>query len=406
MKKIFALKDSPILISEFTYDLNESLIANHPASPRDSSRLLFYNRGMIEDKLFKDFPNLLPSNSALFFNNTKVIKARLFFNKPSGAKVEILLLEPVVPAETNQIMNSRNNCVWQCMIGNLKKWKGEPLELIINDSSTQNSKLSIKLINREKQIVEFTWNLHQTFAEILSGIGNIPLPPYLKREPTENDQLDYQTIYSSVAGAVAAPTAGLHFTKNIFRKLEAKNIETNYLTLHVSAGTFKPVEVEIIKEHPIHQEEIIIKKETVKSLMREKKVIAIGTTSLRVLESIYWFGVQLGIPGGFVNVIRKETPYQINPVPHPESLQNVLEHMRKSQQDIISIKTELFIYPGYKFQICHGLVTNFHLPKSTLITLVAAFIGNDWRKVYRHAIENNYRFLSYGDSSMLIPGDE
>lgn len=398
------MKEIPIPISEFDYQLDEDRIAKYPVSPRDASRLLFYNEGVIENHTFSDISNLLPGNSTLFLNDTRVINARLFFEKDTGALIEILLLDPVSPSETSTAMIAKGKCIWKCMIGNLKKWKTGNLELQIpgGDKSEDAFLLKAELIDRQKQLVEFSWDSELTFSQIVSRSGSIPLPPYLKRKAESEDEENYQTIYSKTAGAIAAPTAGLHFSEGILADLNSKGIPIHYLTLHVSAGTFQPVEVENIKSHPMHQEEIILNKHLIEKLLNSSMPVAVGTTSLRTMESIYWLGVQL-LNGDENLLIRKSTPYQFKTVPLNDALGAVLSLIQVSGKLEIPVRTELFIYPGYQFQICKGLITNFHLPKSSLLMLVSAFIGQDWKKVYQHALQNDYRFLSFGDSSLLLP---
>jgi S-adenosylmethionine:tRNA ribosyltransferase-isomerase len=391
-------------LEDYLYDLPQDKIAQFPLKDRSASKLLRYQNGSVTHHLFRDLPNLLPQNSLLVFNNTKVIPARLFFTKPTGALIEIFLLEPLKPHKQRELaMEAKSPVQWLCMIRNLRKWKDDPLILQYDEKNF----LSAKLIDREQQLVEFSWSPSDaTFSEVLEKCGKIPLPPYMHREATKEDVLNYQTIYAVQKGAVAAPTAGLHFTPAVLKSLKEKNIATEYLTLHVSAGTFQPIKAEDVREHEMHEEEISITRDNILKLLKHPgPVISVGTTSMRSMESLYWYGVKLLEGTGTEFFIEKLTPYQQhNDLPDKEAaLTAVLRHFEANQLEMISGKTEIFIFPGYTFRICDGLITNFHLPGSTLILLVAALIGEDWREIYEEALSNNYRFLSYGDSSLLLP---
>lgn len=382
-------------LEDFLYDLPQDRIAKHPPKERGGSKLLFYNQGEISHHEFKAIENLIPENSLLVFNDTKVIPARIIMHKESGARIEIFLLEPVLPSKVHEeVMNSRNSCSWKCLIGNAKKWKKE--------SALHMNSLSLEAIRTGDDKVTFRWKNELTFSDLLTEIGKIPLPPYIDREVEEGDQDRYQTVYSKMKGAVAAPTAGLHFTNEIINRIQSKGTKTDYLTLHVSAGTFQPIKSENIADHPMHNEQIWVSKQNIKNLMAANKIIAVGTTSMRTMESLYWFGIKL-LQGQKDFFIDKNDPYTLAPLDRKTSLTAVLKHLDENGLERIGGQTEIFIYPGYNFQICDGLVTNYHLPGSTLILLVASFIGEDWRKVYESALENNYRFLSYGDSSLLLP---
>ena len=381
-------------LDDFLYDLPEDKIAKHPPTNRADSKLLFYNQGDISHYEFKDIENLIPDQSLLVFNDTKVIPARIILHKETGARIEIFLLEPMLPSKVHEeVMNATDSCSWKCMIGNAKKWKQQ--------TSLHLESLSLEAIRTSDSEVTFKWTNNLTFSDLLTEIGKIPLPPYIDRDVEESDQERYQTVYSKMKGAVAAPTAGLHFTDEIINKISSKGIKTDYLTLHVSAGTFQPIKSENIADHPMHNEQIWIDKKNIENLLEAKKVIAVGTTSMRTLESLYWYGVRL-ISGDKNFFIQKTDPYRLNAIERNTALQAVVSHMNEEGIDKIGGQTEIFIYPGYQFQICDGLVTNYHLPGSTLILLVAAFIGDDWKKVYESAVNNNYRFLSYGDSSLLL----
>ena len=381
-------------LEDFIYDLPEDRIAKHPPKERAGSRLLFYNKGDISHHEFKQIKDLIPDDSLLVFNDTKVIPARIIMHKDSGARIEIFLLEPLKPSKVHEeVMNANKTCTWKCMIGNAKKWKA--------DTSLKIDKLSMTATRVGQDEVEFSWENGLTFSDLLTEIGKIPLPPYIDREVEQEDEDRYQTVYSKMKGAVAAPTAGLHFTNEIIDSLKNKGINADYLTLHVSAGTFQPIKSKKVSDHPMHNEQIWISKENIKNLLDAKKVIAVGTTSMRTLESVYWYGVKL-VNGEDDFFVKKGDPYSLKAIDRKQALSTVLEQMEKTGVEKLGGQTEIFIYPGYKFQICDGLVTNYHLPGSTLILLVASFIGNDWKRVYQSALNNKYRFLSYGDSSLLI----
>ncbi len=381
-------------LSDYSYQLPESRIAKFPLEKRENSKLLVYEKGQIRHNKFGDIVNQLPSNSSLYFNNTKVIPARVILYKEEGARIEIFLLEPLVPSTAHEeIMNSTGNCVWKCFIGNAKKWKqGVPLK---------HDKLKLTATRIADKEVLFKWE-NGTFSEILTEIGKTPLPPYIDREVDPSDKDRYQTVYSKFDGAVAAPTAGLHFTEGILNKIQQKGINTHYLTLHVSAGTFQPFRSEEVLEHKMHNEQVLIDKKTVKSLLESEFTIAVGTTSMRTLESLYWYGVVLE-EGKEDFYILQDDPYKKEAIETHKALQNVLDYMERNGLQQLRGQTEIFIYPGYDFKICKGLITNFHFPNTTLVLLIAAFLGEDWRRVYDEALQNEYRFLSYGDSSLLLP---
>jgi S-adenosylmethionine:tRNA ribosyltransferase-isomerase len=290
-------------------------------------------------------------------------------------------------------MSSQTSCTWKCLIGNAKRWK--------QGTSLENPSLGFSATRTGQDEVTFEWS-NRTFSELLTAIGKIPLPPYMQREVEQEDKERYQTVYSKMDGAVAAPTAGLHFTDEIIKALKTKGIATKYVTLHVSAGTFQPIKIEDITQHPMHNEQVWIQKDIIESLQKSSQTIAVGTTSMRTLESLYWFGVRL--QNGYQDFyIKQDDPYQMKAIDKQTALQNVLDYMNQNRLQQLGGQTEIFLYPGYTFQMCDGLITNFHMPNSTLILLIAAFIGEDWRKVYQEALNNDYRFLSYGDSSLLIP---
>jgi len=390
-----------IQLSDYTYSLPDERIAYHPKAARDQSKLLYYRSGKIAHHVFQEIPELLPPNSLLYFNDTRVIPARLLFQKESGANIEIFLLEPVQPYTLYQLaITAKSPCQWKCSIGNLKRWK--------DDKELKNElQLSAKLIDRQNGIVEFSWNNDQlTFSEILQLTGKVPLPPYINREVKSEDKERYQTVYSKEQGAVAAPTAGLHFTDEVLHKISAKGIQKEFLTLHVSAGTFQPVKAANVLEHEMHHEQIIIKRSNMEALLQaDKKIIAVGTTAMRTLESIYWWAVKLKTNPNESFNIEKLFPYEngLPDISRTEAAQLILDYLDNNKLESITGETSIFIFPGYTFRVCDALITNFHQPGSTLILLVAAFVGEDWRNIYNEALINNYRFLSYGDSSFLIP---
>lgn len=389
-----------IKISDYTYDLPEERIAFHPLQERDQSKLLVYQNGNVQHSNFSKLSEFLPSNSILFYNNTKVIPARLIFKKETGAEIEIFLLDPVWPSPIVALaMNAKQTSRWHCTIGNLKRWK-ENSKLKIKNSKLE---LEATLVDREKSNVELEWTPSDlTFSEVVKLCGDIPLPPYIDRKTERADVERYQTIYSKEDGAVAAPTAGLHFTEKVFNSLKEKNIAFDYLTLHVSAGTFQPVKVQNATEHSMHEEQIIVTRQNIQNLLKEKAVVAVGTTSLRTMESVYWYGVKLSTNPTSKFLISQTDAYELKPVDKAKALNAVLKKMDDENTDLLIGETSIYILPGYEFKTCDALITNFHQPGSTLMLLVAAFVGDDWRKIYSAALENNYRFLSYGDSSLLF----
>jgi len=389
-------------IQEYTYELPPNQIALHPLANRDESKLLVYREDNIEHTSFKSLVECLPHTSFLFFNDTKVIPARLLFTKDTGAEIEIFLLNPVKPSTIMaDVMATHGQCTWQCTIGNLKRWKEN--QVLLKELSGIH--LTASLVNRTEGIVEFNWNSDLSFAEVVTQAGVTPLPPYIKRDASHDDVTRYQTIYSHYEGAVAAPTAGLHFTESIFEALTKKGIEKDFVTLHVSAGTFQPVKVENALEHTMHHEQVVITRSAIENLLRpNRKIIAVGTTSMRTLESLYWFGVKLLENPDSDFIITQTDPYERNNPPETTvAIEAVLRYMDTHGLQTINGTTSIFIYPGYTFKICKGLITNFHLPASTLMLLVAAFVGEDWKRIYQEALQKNYRFLSYGDSSLLLP---
>lgn len=387
-------------INNYTYQLPSEKIAKYPLPQRDQSRLLFYNAGRIKHKKFLDLPGLLPADSTLFFNDTRVIPARLIFQKASGAHIEIFMLNPKEPSTLLvEALQSTESCTWKCTIGNLRRWNVETLSMNIDGAD-----LTASLVDRQAGIVQFSWTGGKTFGEIIQRVGNTPLPPYLNRDPDALDKERYQTVYSNREGAVAAPTAGLHFTPAVLASLTEKKIKVDFLSLHVSAGTFQPIKVKNALDHTMHQEQMVISRQNIEMLIGAKNIVAVGTTSLRTLESLYWYGVKLlKNPDAEFNI---DQQYAYTQSDHPnalDALKAVRSYMDSHKRETITGETSIYIVPGYKFRLCIGLITNFHQPSSTLILLVAAFIGDDWKKVYDEALANDYRFLSYGDSSLLLP---
>jgi len=388
-------------VQEFHYDLPQERIAHTPLANRDESKLLVYKKGEILHDQFHSLADYIPEHSTLYFNDTKVIPARIHFQKETGATIEVFLLNPIKPsvlmAETMKAMGS---CAWHCTIGNSKRWK----DTVVLQRESEGVVLNASLINRIEGIVEFRWKPeHLSFAEIIAKTGITPLPPYIKREVVKEDTHRYQTIYSNFEGAVAAPTAGLHFTENVLKKLVYKGIKTEFLTLHVSAGTFQPVKTENALDHPMHQEEVVIQANTINSLLNDSFVIPVGTTSMRTLESLYWFGVKLLHNRVNEFYVDQNDPYLTYPsLPSKTEALLAVQSYMKGRKSLTG-QTSIYIHPGYVFRISQGLITNFHLPGSTLMLLVAAFVGQDWKKIYNEALQKNYRFLSYGDSSLLLP---
>ena len=402
------ITEKSISIKDYHYDLPDNRIAKYPLEQRDLSKLLVYQNNLISEAQYKDMDKYLPADSIMVFNNTKVIPARLFFKTSNQRDIEIFCLEPISDkVDVYASMTQMGSARWKCLVGGAAKWKEQFVNLV-----TPNLHVKAEIIERLQGtfILEFTWQpSDKTFAEILQIAGAIPIPPYLKRATEDVDLERYQTVYAYKEGSVAAPTAGLHFTDRVFESLKSKNININYMTLHVGAGTFKPVKSEVMADHDMHGEYIDVSIETIEYLFQnsDKPITAVGTTSLRTLESLYWLGTKMANhasnqPGALI--VDQWQPYESpsNTISTKESLKNILDYLRKHQLKNLYAKTNILIVPGYKFKVVSALVTNFHQPESTLILLVAAFIGEDWRKVYNYALENDYRFLSYGDGSLLF----
>jgi len=401
-----------ISINDYTYSLPEIRIANFPLEERDASKLLIYNDGSISEDVYRNIAKHLPEHSLIVFNNTRVVEARILFKKSTGAQIEIFCLEP--GPEYNDITTAlaqTGSVNWMCLIGCASKWKhGLILEKKI-EYSGESIELSVKYKEKigDSFLIELSWTpSHLTFAEILHAAGSIPLPPYIKRKAETSDIERYQTIYARTEGSVAAPTAGLHFTSSILSELELKKIQPAYLTLHVGSATFKPVKAETMEGHEMHSEYIDVSIELVDKLITGgySAITAVGTTSLRTLESLYWLGVKTIIHPDIKPeelVLEQWDAYELNnEFPLKESLIALKNWLLKNQFNRLFTKTRLLIVPGYEFKVVDALVTNFHQPQSTLLLLVAAFIGKDWRKVYEYAMENDFRFLSYGDGNLYF----
>jgi S-adenosylmethionine:tRNA ribosyltransferase-isomerase len=395
-----------IKISDFDYTLADERIAKFPLEQRDSSKLLYYDDGLVVDHEFKQLASLLDSNSRLIFNNTKVIRARLHFEKETGAKIEIFCLEPHSPNDYVLSFDARESCEWSCMIGNARKWKAGKLNknLTIDGQAFTMSAEKLEGSNASP-IIKFSWdNPNFSFAEIIEALGELPIPPYLNRKTEKSDLLRYQTIYSKIKGSVAAPTAGLHFTDSVFADIKYKNIDVEEVTLHVGAGTFKPVKSEIVNEHDMHTEHFIVQKTTIENLLDDKTNIPVGTTSVRTLESLFWLAVKLekSLLADAWHVEQWDA-YEIETeLSRSQALELLLNYLKENKLEHIEASTEIMIVPGYQFKMSDKMITNFHQPKSTLLLLISAFIGGDWKNLYQHALDNNYRFLSYGDSSLLV----
>lgn len=397
-----------IQINDYNYDLPDEKIAKYPLERRDQSKLLVYKDNEIKDENFSSIHDYLPSDSLMVYNNTKVIQARLHFSKSTGAQVEIFCLDPNHPHDYTQILQSTKKCSWNCLIGNSKKWKDGFLtteikiqdDIVILRANKINSKGSI-------HIVEFDWdNSNYTFVDLLEIVGELPIPPYLNRNTEEDDNERYQTLYSKVKGSVAAPTAGLHFTDNVLNKIKEKCIETEEVTLHVGAGTFKPVKSDLIVDHEMHSEFISVRRKTIQRLLSHTgNIIAVGTTSVRTLESLYYIGASLEKDPTLKDLkVSQWQPYVLeNTILSKEkALQNILNYLDKNSQETLLADTQILIAPGYTFKIVTGIITNFHQPQSTLLLLVSAFVKGNWKAIYNHALTHGYRFLSYGDSSLLL----
>jgi S-adenosylmethionine:tRNA ribosyltransferase-isomerase len=396
-------------IEDYNYGLPDKRIAQYPVEKRDNSRLLVYNGSALSSDRFNNITEYISEGSLLVFNNTRVIRARLHFRKKSGATIEILCLEPLSPSVYELSFRSKEPVEWKCIVGNLKKWKSGIIKLKF-DFSGSTCNLFAEKIREEGEVwrIRFKWNKNQiSFGEVIEAAGHIPLPPYIKRDDEEADVLSYQTVYSRINGSIAAPTAGLHFTREVINNISKSGIKLTELTLHVGAGTFQPVRSKRIHDHEMHSEHFFITRNTIELLVENYgKIIAVGTTSVRTLESLYWMGVQLIekkiCPDDEFSIGQWE-PYQNEcKIPVITSLTALIDFMKERKLNILNASTRILIIPGYDFRMIQGLITNFHQPKSTLLLLISALVGNDWKKIYEYALNNNFRFLSYGDSSLLF----
>ena len=416
-----------ICISDYNYPLADERIAKFPLAERDHSKLLFYNHGNVSEDIFYNLPKYLSKDSLMVFNNTRVIQARMHFRKDTGALIEVFLMEPASPSDYELMFQTNKDCSWFCMVGNLKKWKEGALKRAFE---IKGHKLTLTAIMDRSKVqeqaggtnhwIQFEWdNANISFAEILEVVGELPIPPYLNRATEESDKETYQTVYSKIKGSVAAPTAGLHFTDKVLKALDEHGLDREELTLHVGAGTFKPVKSHEIEGHNMHTEFIIVRRQTLIKLLKHKcRAIAVGTTSVRTLESLYYMGVKL-----VSNNNASENDLHVNQwepydLPHnseglvkvngkvisvEESIQNLLDYLDRDGLNALHSSTQIIIAPGYTYKIVKALITNFHQPQSTLLLLVSAFVKGDWRKIYDYALGHDFRFLSYGDSSLLIP---
>ncbi|MCL3781456.1 S-adenosylmethionine:tRNA ribosyltransferase-isomerase [Prolixibacteraceae bacterium JC049] len=397
-----------IEIAEYNYSLPDERIAQYPLEQRDASKLLVWEKGNIRDERFVELGNHIPADSLLIFNNTKVIQARLHFQKSTGAKIEIFCLDPVQPTDYALNFAQRTECTWKCIVGNSKKWKSGLLSKPLTIDGKQVTLNAERLeANPGESIIRFSWDGEVSFSEVIEAAGIIPIPPYLNRDTEQSDLERYQTVFSKIKGSVAAPTAGLHFTEKVFETFEAKNIRRAEVTLHVGAGTFKPVKSDTIDGHDMHTEHILVKRQLIETLLKqEAPIIAVGTTSIRTIESLFWMGVKTmqnpDIDPTELH-ITQWTPYlQPCKVTKNDALSALLSYMDKHQLDIIDSSTQIIIAPGYTFRVMSGMITNFHQPQSTLLLLISAFLGDEWKTIYQHALANEYRFLSYGDSNLYL----
>lgn len=402
-------KTEQIRIEEFNYPLSDERIAKFPLTKRDESKLLVYRNGKIDEAVFKQLSDYLPQGSMLVYNNTRVIQARMLFQKETGAQIEVFCLEPVIPHDYALVFQQTESCSWLCLVGNLKKWKEGALHKTIRmgDKEVVLSAERIKTTG-DSHLVRFSWNNPQvTFAELLDAAGILPIPPYLHRETRESDLQTYQTVYSKIKGSVAAPTAGLHFTPEVLAGLDAKGFTREEVTLHVGAGTFKPVKSEVIGDHEMHTEFISVRRSAIENIRTNLgRIIAVGTTSVRTLESLYYMGRTLvNNPDATSEelVVTQWTPYHdTEEVTTHEALTALLDYLDRNQTDTLLSATQIMIAPGYEFKIVKGIITNFHQPKSTLLLLISAFVNGNWKSIYNYALDNDFRFLSYGDSSLLL----
>ena len=403
-------KTQQIRIEEYDYPLPDERIAKFPLAKRDESKLLLYKDGQVSESVFKHIADYLPAGSLLVYNNTRVIQARLLFQKATGARIEVFCLEPAEPHDYALIFQQIERCSWICLVGNLKKWKDG---LLTKKVTIQGEEVILSAEKKESHgdshRIEFTWdNPKYTFADLLDAAGVLPIPPYLHRETEKSDLVTYQTVYSKIKGSVAAPTAGLHFTPEVLADVDAHGIGREEVTLHVGAGTFKPVKSETIEGHEMHTEFISVRRSSIERIQKNSgKIIAVGTTSVRTLESLYYIGVKLASHPDATSeelVVNQWMPYEAenNRIPVAEALQHILDYLDRHQADKLVTATQIIIAPGYEFKVVRGIITNFHQPKSTLLLLISAFVKGNWRTIYDYALSHDFRFLSYGDSSLLL----
>lgn len=403
-------KTQQIRIEEYDYPLPDERIAKFPLAKRDESKLLLYKDGQVSESVFKHIADYLPAGSLLVYNNTRVIQARLLFQKATGARIEVFCLEPAEPHDYALIFQQTERCSWICLVGNLKKWKDG---LLTKKVAIQGEGVILSAEKKESHgdshRIEFTWdNPKYTFADLLDAAGVLPIPPYLHRETEKSDLVTYQTVYSKIKGSVAAPTAGLHFTPEVLADVDAHGIGREEVTLHVGAGTFKPVKSETIEGHEMHTEFISVRRSSIGRIQKDLgKIIAVGTTSVRTLESLYYIGVKLASHPDATSeelVVNQWMPYEAenNRIPVAEALQHILDYLDRHQADKLVTATQIILAPGYEFKVVRGIITNFHQPKSTLLLLISAFVKGNWRTIYDYALSHDFRFLSYGDSSLLL----
>ena len=407
-----------IHISEYNYDLPDERIAKFPMAERDHSKLLVYNHGQVSEDVFYNLPDYLPQGALMVMNNTKVIQARLHFRKanangePLGALIEIFLLEPAQPADYEQMFQQTDRCSWLCLVGNQKKWKEGALSRTIDVKGTAvEFRATRRGEHGTSQWIDFQWSGGVSFAEILDVMGELPIPPYLNRETQESDKTTYQTVYSKIKGSVAAPTAGLHFTERVLQAVDARGIEREEVTLHVGAGTFRPVKSDTIGQHDMHTEYIAVRRHTLERLLAHHcEAIAVGTTSVRTLESLYYMGLKVMAHPDLAEDqlhVNQWEPYDVGckkeDVGSVEAIQALYDWMVRHELSVLHSSTQIIIAPGYTYKIVKRLITNFHQPQSTLLLLVSAFVKGDWRQIYDYALSHDFRFLSYGDSSLLMP---
>lgn len=396
-----------IRIEEFDYNLPDERIAKYPLEKRDASKLLMYREGKVSEYQFSSLPQLLPEDSIMVFNDTKVVPARLHFQRESGAHIEIFCLEPVSPEEYVSMFAVTDSCRWKCIVGNVKRWKNDTLSLYNPGNAREISEMDLRadLVERcgETSIVEFKWSNGASFSKVLEVCGSVPIPPYLNRETEDVDLERYQTLYARYRGSVAAPTAGLHFTESVLDAIRNRNISTDTVCLHVGAGTFLPVKSSLVSEHTMHREPFVVTLSLLERILAsEGDVIAVGTTSVRTLESLYYIGVsciEKGMPCdvGQWDPYSREYEYSTE-----ESIKAIISYLKENGLDELKLGTRIIIVPGFRFRIVDVLVTNFHQPQSTLLLLISAFVDGEWKSIYDYALENGFRFLSYGDSSVLF----